>query len=459
MASACGPNRTATTDGKGDQAKAAATASATTAAATTRAPGECPDLSDLDPTTLPPLPESPYAATLDAVWRVVLQKHFDPTLACLDWPALRLEYGAKLVDAESPTAAYELMNELLDKLGQSHFKVVPPAPADATEAPRGGALAPLAARLIGDEVVVVDAAVGGVDSGVPQGAVLLEVAGESVPELVARIKARSERPSERAFEVSRAVENLLSGDEGDAIALRLRDPKAADAEVTREVRCVTPAGEVVSLGNLRDIPTVVDGRMIEGTKIGYLAFNYWMLPMLKQVESTLGELREAGMESLILDLRGNPGGVGAMSVPLARMLLTEGGSLGTLKFRDFKQDFNVAGNPDAFTGRLVILVDEGTASTSEIFATGMRDLGRVEAVVGGRASAGAALPSLIERLDGGVILQYVVGDYHSSKGSVAEGDGVRPDLLVEETRDDFIAGRDPVLAAAIEALSSAPSKN
>jgi carboxyl-terminal processing protease len=424
----------------------------------TRAPGDCPDLSDLDPATLPPLPESPYAATLDAVWRVVLEKHFDPTLACLDWPALRLEYGAKLVDAKSPAAAYELMNELLDKLGQSHFKVVPPAVEDAAEAPRGGALAPIAARLIGDEVVVVDAAVGGVDSGVPQGAVLLEVAGRSVPELVDHIKERSERPSERAFEVTRAVENLLSGNDGDMIAIRMRDPSAGDAETIREVRCVTPAGEVVSLGNLRDIPTVVEGRMIEGTKIGYLAFNYWMLPMLKQVEATLGELREAGMEALILDLRGNPGGVGAMSVPMARMLLTEGGSLGTLQFRDFKQEFNVAGNPDAFTGRLVILVDEGTASTSEIFATGMRDLGRVEAVVGGRASAGAALPSLIERLDGGVILQYVVGDYHSSKGSVAEGDGVRPDILVQEIHDDFIAGRDPVLAAALKALSAEPAK-
>jgi carboxyl-terminal processing protease len=52
------------------------------------------------------------------------------------------------------------------------------------------------------------------------------------------------------------------------------------------------------------------------------------------------------------------------------------------------------------------------------------------------------------------MLQYVVGDYHSSKGTVAEGDGVRPDVLVPETRGDFVAGRDPVLAAAVRALST-----
>lgn len=219
-----------------------------------------------------------------------------------------------------------------------------------------------------------------------------------------------------------------------------------------EVKCVPPAGESVSLGNLHDVPTRVEWRMVAGTKVGYLAFNYWMLPMVKRVEAAMGDLRGAGMEALILDLRGNPGGVGAMSVPVARMILREDGSLGTLHFRDFKQEFKVSGNPDAFAGEVVLLVDEGTASTSEIFATGLRDLGRVR-IVGGRASAGAALPSLIERLDGGATLQYVVGDYHSSKGSVAEGDGVAPDLVVREAREDFAAGRDPVLDAAVRLLT------
>ena len=70
---------------------------------------------------------------------------------------------------------------------------------------------------------------------------------------------------------------------------------------------------------------------------------------------------------------------------------------------------------------------------SEIFAAGLRDLGRVE-IYGSRASAGAALPSMIEQLEGGAMLQYVVGDYHSSRGAVAEGEGVLPDVVVPETR-------------------------
>jgi carboxyl-terminal processing protease len=220
---------------------------------------------------------------------------------------------------------------------------------------------------------------------------------------------------------------------------------------------VMPAGELVTIGNLHDIPTTVTHRMMPGTKVGHLAFNFWMLPMIERVKAAMADLRAQGMTALVLDLRGNPGGVGAMSIPVARMLLKEPGSLGKLQFRDFAQEFNVAGDPDAFTGPVIVLVDEGTASTSEIFAAGLRDLGRVQ-IYGARPSAGAALPSMIEQLDGGAILQYVVGDYHSSKGAVAEGDGVKPDVLVPETREDFIAGRDPVLAAAVQALQTSSAK-
>ena len=193
--------------------------------------------------------------------------------------------------------------------------------------------------------------------------------------------------------------------------------------------------------------------MIAGTKVGYLAFNLWMLPMIERIKAAMAELRAAGMEALVLDLRGNLGGVGPMSVPVARMLLRGGGSLGKLQFREFTQEFNVPEEADPFLGDVVLLVDEGTASTSEIFAAGMRDLGRVK-IVGASASAGAALPSVIEEIEKGVVLQYVVGDYHSPKGTAVEGKGVVPDLVVKETAADFAAGRDPVLDAAVELLQT-----
>jgi carboxyl-terminal processing protease len=91
-------------------------------------------------------------------------------------------------------------------------------------------------------------------------------------------------------------------------------------------------------------------------------------------------------------------------------------------------------------------VDEVTASTSEIFVVGLEDLGRIE-VVGARPSAGAALPSVIEQLPGGALLQYVVADYRSPAGTLVEGEGIMPDVIVTETRESFADGHDPVLEA------------
>jgi len=411
----------------------------------------CKSWADLDVATLPPLPESPFAATLDEVWRRVLEKHYDPTIACKDWPALRVQYGQELASVDDRAEAYVIVNKLLDELGQSHFRLFPPHRADDDQ-PVGSALPRVQVRWIEDRLVVVESRSKGKTGDVPAGAVLVAIEDHALSETIDRVKARTERPSEFAFEIARAAQARLSCERpGDHRKVKIGDPKQADKEVVRMLTCEEPEGELVTLGNLENLPTRVEHRMLPGTTIGYLAFNIWMLPMVKRVEAAMADLRKQGMTALVLDLRGNPGGVGAMSVPVARLLLAAPGSLGKLRFREFEQEFKVEAGTDAFTGKVALLVDEGTASTSEIFAAGLRDLGRVT-IVGGRASAGAALPSVIEELAGGAVLQYVVGDYQSPKGTIVEGIGVVPDVLVPETRADFSAGRDPVLEAAIAHL-------
>lgn len=427
------------------------------AAAVAPSPGDhgkksCRDWSKLDPSTLPPLPETPFTAAFEQVWEKVLRKHYDPTISCLDWPALRLEYGRRLESAGAWKEAYPIMREMLDRLGQSHFSLVLPGERPPGERiARGRGRPRVEARLIGDEVVVTKTRSTGPLGGLLPGAVIEAIEGEPVQTVVDEIRARWSRPSKVAFEVARAMDAMLSCNPSYKWRIRATDPSQAGKRVIRPLDCRLPKGERVTLGNLRDVPTHVEWRVVEDTKIGYLSFNVWMLPMVKQVTAGLEELRAKGIQSLILDLRGNPGGVGLMAVPVARLFLPEGGSLGKMKFRDFEQDFAVHADPNPFAGPVVVLIDERTASTSEIFVTGMRDLGRIH-VVGGRPSVGAALPSMIEELDRGVMLQYVVGDYTSPNGTVVEGKGVVPDTTVEETRDAFAAGRDPVLDAAIAHL-------
>jgi carboxyl-terminal processing protease len=409
--------------------------------------GQCRDYSKFDVSTLPKIPHSEYSDLLEQVWTVVLEKHYDPKLGCVDWPAIRLKYADKLAGVTDRSEAYATINAMLQELAQSHFHLFDPA--GAPDESVGPASPDLEARWIEDALIVVDSEA----DGVPAGSEIRAIDGKPFADAIDGAKRRSEA-GVASFDslVGRAAAARLSCmAAGGQHTLTLVDAQGVRRDA--KIACVAPKGERITLGNLSNIPTVVEHRVIDGTKVGYLAFNIWMLPMVKRVEAALKDLRAQGIEALVLDLRGNPGGVGPMSVPVARLLLQKSGSLGKLQFRDFAQEFNVEASPDAFAGPVALLVDEGTASTSEIFAAGLRDLGRVE-IFGGGPSAGAALPSVIEELEGGAILQYVVGDYHSPKGTVVEGTGIIPDVVVPETRKEFAAGKDPVLDAAVEHLSS-----
>ena len=424
--------------------------------------GGCTDYRDYDTAALPELPSTPYTATLEQVWKTVLTKHYDTTLSCLDWPAIRVEYGNKLPQAKDEAAAYAIMNEMLGKLQQSHLAVVPPGRATHGE-PRGDvktgpATVPVKIRMVEGVPSIVNAAVDGKKSGLPGGAQIVAVDDQPVAPMLEGVAQRWHRQVEADFRGAQMVQTWLSCPEGAKKKVTFI-PVGTDKEKTKTVGCIVLERERVSLGNLQGVPVEVEHRMIKKlpkgskTKIGYLRFNVWMLPLVPKIEEAVADLRKQGAESIILDLRGNPGGVGAMVVPVGRLFIADEADLGVMHMREGEQVFKVNPSDDAFAGRVAMLVDEGTGSTSEIFGQAMQDIGRIE-VFGAGPSQGAALPSLIEKLDGGAILQYVVADYKSPKDIAVEGRGVQPDTIVPETREAYAKGGDPVLDAAIAALAA-----
>ncbi len=417
-------------------------------------PDACRDWSTLDLATLEPLPKTEYTDTLEVVWRTILDKHYDRTLGCVDWPAIRVEYGTKLSEAKDEAAAYALMSEMISRLGQSHMAIVPPRQEVAGE-PRaavnsGSARAPLLIRVLDGEAVVVDAARDGHKSGIPGGARVVSIDGRETEPLIASISKEHERDVETTFAVRRVMESWLGCPEGGRKTIAYQAFGSTKTK-TRKVACHPVTAERVSLGHLKNVPSVVEHRMLKGTTLGYLHFNIWMIPMMQRIQAAMTDLRGQGMTGLVLDLRGNPGGVGAMVVPLGRLILSEAQSLGVMRMRDSEQTFNVAAGDDPFTGPIAVLIDEGTASTSEIFGQALQDLGRIK-VYGSVPSQGAALPSVIEQLPDGGILQFVVADYKSPSGTAVEGKGVVPDVVVPESRKDYAKGHDPVLEAAMADL-------
>jgi len=185
-----------------------------------------------------------------------------------------------------------------------------------------------------------------------------------------------------------------------------------------------------------------------GNNIGYIRFNIFVIGLLERIKSAIRGMSDAS--GIIIDVRGNPGGLGGMAAGIAGVLEKKQTSLGTMHQRVGHINFAVFPQASVYSGPVVIVTDGGSASTSEIFAAGLQELGR--AVVVGERTAGAALPSIIQKLPTGALFQYAIGDFKTPKGTLIEGRGVIPDVEVKFTRRSLLDGRDVQLEAAIEQI-------
>jgi carboxyl-terminal processing protease len=171
------------------------------------------------------------------------------------------------------------------------------------------------------------------------------------------------------------------------------------------------------------------------------------------IDDAVNELR--GADGIVVDMRGNFGGVGGMAMGVAGHFTERMDTIGTMITRGGRLQF--VANPRRstrageavrpFAGPVAILTDALSISTAEIFAGGLQKLGRAR--VFGAQSAGQALPSYATRLPSGDVLVHAVADFHGPGGYRLEGPGVIPDVAAPVTREALLAGRDPALDAAL----------
>ena len=167
-----------------------------------------------------------------------------------------------------------------------------------------------------------------------------------------------------------------------------------------------------------------------------------MTPVSRQFDEAMDRLRDTS--GIVIDLRGNPGGVLTMVMGLSGHFVSEAANLGTITTRD--SALNLIANPRLvgasgrpvipFAGPVAILVDDGSYSASEIFSGGMQAIGRAR--IFGTQTSGGALPAVLERLPGGDVLQYAIGDFVTATGQRIEGRGVVPDQVVTPAREDLL---------------------
>jgi len=361
--------------------------------------------------------------SFEYVWTTIRDKHWDKSLDGAEWRAVHDELRPKLDQAESMEAARKSMNDMIGRLHLTHFGVIP---GDVYSELHGGAEA-MDVRLIDGKAILV--------SGKHRG---WEV--EGAESTIAKVEKVYQHSTMRELMISRAVAKTAG--EHD---VNLSDGHGA--KITADAGEFDPKGEPATFGNLPTQYVWTESRRIGGA--GYFDFNLFLDPgrLIPALASAVEACKDCA--GFIVDLRGNPGGIGAMAMGMAGFFVEKQGEvLGTMQLRDNSLKFAINPRSPHFSGKLAVLVDGLSASTSEIFAGGLQDLKRAR--VFGSRTAGAALPSVIERLPNGDAFQYAIANYTSAGGAVLEGKGVTPDVEVRPKRESLLQGKDDALERALQ---------
>ena len=300
------------------------------------------------------------------------------------------------------------------------------------------------------------------DARVRPGDRITSIDDASFAALGARLPAALE-PRLRALEIWRAAVMRLRGPVGSALTATIVSTAGRVRTVT--IARIDEPGQTVLLGNLPPLKLVVDPAPVEtpsGASAGVIRFNVWMAGADAPFAAAVDRFRSA--RGIVIDLRGNPGGLAGMIMGISGHFFADRTALGTMKTRTNALTFFA--NPrrslpdgrrvEPYGGPVAILVDGLTGSASECFAGGMQAVGRAK--VFGETSMGQALPASFTRLPNGDTLLHAIADFVTADGTRLEGRGVVPDVPVSVDAAALAGGRDPVLAAALAWIDSASER-
>jgi carboxyl-terminal processing protease len=168
----------------------------------------------------------------------------------------------------------------------------------------------------------------------------------------------------------------------------------------------------------------------DGVKVGYIRLKQFNATATKDMRQAVKDLEEKGAQGYVLDLRSNPGGLLMASVEIARQWLNEGTIVST-KTRDGIQDVKRANGRALTTKPMVVLVNEGSASASEILSGALQDNNR--AVLVGQKTFGKGLVQSVRGLSDGSGMTVTIAKYLTPSGRDIHKHGIDPDVTAKMT--------------------------
>lgn len=390
-------------------------------------------------------------AAFEMVWKTVNDNHYDPTFGGVDWAAVRTKYEPLAKATKTDGELHALLGKMLGELKLSHFGVFETDPNIETGEHKKGSVG-VEIKQSGGKMIVFQVINGSSAeaAGIKRGTIIRGINGKTVEELLKPLdKALAERETTTASKTiyrERTVAAILDGEVGSVVKVDISFGDQPDKTI--EIKRTDLNIEMSqAMGNFPPQEVFFESKRLDGD-IGYIRFNMWIMPQMAKIRAAMAGFADA--KGLIVDLRGNPGGIGGMAPGFGGLIFDKQVSLGSMKSRANTMNFIVYPQKDPFLGKVVLLTDHGSGSTSEVFAAGLQELGRAKIV--GTTSAGAVLPSVFTKLPTGATFQYAISDYRSPQSVLIEGKGVEPDVTIDLDIIKLQTGKDSQLEKAVEII-------
>ena len=351
---------------------------------------------------------------IDQVWQIVYRDYLDSSgdYDEKSWRQLRSKLLKKSFAGNAES--YEAIRGMLASLNDPYTRFLDPKQFKEMRIDTSGELMGVGIQLSLDtktkELVVVSPIEGTAASraGVLSKDVIVSIDGDST----------------KGMSTEDAVK-LIRGPEGSDVVLGLRrGDQVLDVPLTRariEINAVT-----YRLNKTQD-----------QRKIGYIRLKQFNANAAKEMRQAAKSLEEQGAEGYVLDLRGNPGGLLEASIDIARQWLNEGIIVST-RTREGIRDVRRATGSAITDKPLVVLIDQGSASASEILSGSLQDNSRAELV--GQKTFGKGLVQAVRGLSDGSGLTVTIAKYLTPKGTDIHKNGIEPDVtsvMTEEQLKNF----------------------
>jgi len=358
----------------------------------------------------------------DQVWKLVDTKYVDQANNGQQWARWRHKYDSVIKTEED---AYVAIETMLASLNDPYTKFLDPKEfADEGNSIKG--------TLKGI----------GVQIGTRDGKLLVISPIEDTPASRAGLMANDEileidGKTTKGMTVQDAAD-LIRGEEGTKVNLLIKREGKPDKLYS------IPRAEI----QLKSVSTKLPKDIKIDKNIGYIRLSTFLNKSAsEEVYNALKELSDK--DGYILDIRSNPGGLLTNAIYISEMFL-KGGNIVSTVDRDGYKETQKASNKQVTDKPLVVLINGGSASASEILSGALQDNGR--AILVGEKSFGKGLVQEINKLPGGSGINITTQKYLTPNGTDINKKGIVPDFEVKMTEDDIKNNKDPQLMKANEVL-------